>query len=186
MVQSAHATFVHQEHAGLMLLHHANAWLHLQVPHIVNGSMMLGAILMFGIILPIAKTHEGDWYPKMSELSSSKDVRGPYAYQVPSACLAPLLLVLTCSTELQHAAALDLHSTARCASAGCRAHVHKCQLSRTQKPCDGQSSSTAHCKCSQLLLQLWQHAHLVFANRSLAALGYSWARAHTPFSRWGP
>ena len=49
----------------------------------MNGSMMLGAILMFGIILPIAKTHEGDWYPNTSELSSSKDVRGPYAYQVP-------------------------------------------------------------------------------------------------------
>lgn len=48
----------------------------------VNASMMLGAILMFGIILPVANKHNGDWYPPKSTWSNSKDVRGTYAYQV--------------------------------------------------------------------------------------------------------
>ncbi len=37
---------------------------------------------MFGIILPIANQHSGDWYPPKSTWSNSKDVRGTYAYQV--------------------------------------------------------------------------------------------------------
>ncbi|KAL0033062.1 hypothetical protein WJX79_000741 [Trebouxia sp. C0005] len=52
------------------------------VPHAVNASMMLGAIIMFGIILPVANQHSGDWYPPKSTWSNSKDVRGTYAYQV--------------------------------------------------------------------------------------------------------
>ena len=57
------------------------------MPHIVNGSMMLGAILMFGIVLPIAKSHEGVWYPDSSDLSSSKDVRGPYVSPEVQQCI---------------------------------------------------------------------------------------------------
>ncbi len=52
------------------------------MPHIVNASMMLGAIIMFGIILPIANQHAGVWYPPKSTWSNAKDVRGTYAYQV--------------------------------------------------------------------------------------------------------
>lgn len=37
---------------------------------------------MFGIILPVANQHSGDWYPPKSTWSNSKDVRGTYAYQV--------------------------------------------------------------------------------------------------------
>jgi len=44
--------------------------------------MMLGAIIMFGIILPIANQHAGVWYPPKSTWSNAKDVRGTYAYQV--------------------------------------------------------------------------------------------------------
>ena len=44
--------------------------------------MMLGAIIMFGIILPVANQHAGVWYPPKSTWSNSKDVRGTYAYQV--------------------------------------------------------------------------------------------------------
>lgn len=44
--------------------------------------MMLGAIIMFGIILPVANQHAGDWYPPKSTWSNAKDVRGTYAYQV--------------------------------------------------------------------------------------------------------
>ena len=54
----------------------------MQVPHAVNASMMLGAIIMFGIILPVADQHSGVWYPPKSTWSSSKDVKGTYAYQV--------------------------------------------------------------------------------------------------------
>ena len=56
----------------------------------VNASMMLGAIIMFGIILPIANKHNGVWYPPKSTWSNSKDVRGTYAYQVFT-CLAMFL-----------------------------------------------------------------------------------------------
>ncbi len=48
----------------------------------MNASMMLGAIIMFGIILPIANQHAGVWYPPKSTWSNAKDVRGTYAYQV--------------------------------------------------------------------------------------------------------
>lgn len=44
--------------------------------------MMLGAIVVYGIVLPVANKHAGDWYPPSDELTGSKDVRGPYGYQV--------------------------------------------------------------------------------------------------------
>ncbi|DBB04564.1 TPA: hypothetical protein ACH3X1_012644 [Trebouxia sp. C0004] len=48
----------------------------------VGVGMLLGAIIMFGIILPVANQHAGVWYPPKSTWSNSKDVRGTYAYQV--------------------------------------------------------------------------------------------------------
>ena len=83
-----------------------------QVPHIVNGSMMLGAIIMFGIVLPIAKSHAGVWYPPHSELSSSKDVRGPYVSPQTAACSQAVKCLQTdgLAPHLQHALQFEEHS----------------------------------------------------------------------------
>ncbi|KAG0578467.1 hypothetical protein KC19_4G025400 [Ceratodon purpureus] len=48
-------------------------------PHIVNFSVLLGAILSWGLMWPLISNNEGDWYP--AGLKSS-DFRGLYGYKV--------------------------------------------------------------------------------------------------------
>jgi uncharacterized oligopeptide transporter (OPT) family protein len=49
-------------------------------PHIVNVSVLLGAILSWGLMWPLISNHEGDWYPAKL---SGHDFRGLYGYKVP-------------------------------------------------------------------------------------------------------
>lgn len=50
-------------------------------PHIVNVSVLLGAIVSWGLMWPLISNHEGDWYP--AGLGAS-NFRGLYGYKVPS------------------------------------------------------------------------------------------------------
>ncbi|KAL1314606.1 hypothetical protein HN51_041421 [Arachis hypogaea] len=48
-------------------------------PHIVNCSVLLGAIISWGILWPFVSQHAGDWYP--ADLGSN-DFKGLYGYKV--------------------------------------------------------------------------------------------------------
>ncbi|WIA41031.1 hypothetical protein OEZ86_004669 [Tetradesmus obliquus] len=48
-------------------------------PHIVNWSMLLGAILSWGLMWPLMKTREGDWFPAGLD---QHDFRGLFGYKV--------------------------------------------------------------------------------------------------------
>lgn len=48
-------------------------------PHIVNCSVLLGAIISWGFLWPFISQHAGDWYP--ADLGSS-DFKGLYGYKV--------------------------------------------------------------------------------------------------------
>lgn len=48
-------------------------------PHIVNCSVLLGAIISWGFLWPFISTHAGDWYPADLE---SNDFKGLYGYKV--------------------------------------------------------------------------------------------------------
>lgn len=48
-------------------------------PHIVNCSVLLGAIVSWGILWPFISQHAGDWYP--ADLGSN-DFKGLYGYKV--------------------------------------------------------------------------------------------------------
>ncbi|KAJ4814738.1 YELLOW STRIPE like 4 [Rhynchospora pubera] len=48
-------------------------------PHIVNCSVLLGAIISWGILWPYISTKAGDWYPDNLE---SNDFKGLYGYKV--------------------------------------------------------------------------------------------------------
>lgn len=48
-------------------------------PHIVNVSVLLGAIVSWGLMWPLISNHEGDWYPAGLK---STDFRGLYGYKV--------------------------------------------------------------------------------------------------------
>ncbi|XP_073019112.1 probable metal-nicotianamine transporter YSL6 [Primulina eburnea] len=48
-------------------------------PHLVNCSVLLGAIISWGILWPFISQHAGDWYPAGLE---SNDFKGLYGYKV--------------------------------------------------------------------------------------------------------
>ncbi|CAN6472524.1 unnamed protein product [Victoria cruziana] len=48
-------------------------------PHIVNCSVLLGAIISWGILWPYITTHAGDWYP---DGLRNNDFKGLYGYKV--------------------------------------------------------------------------------------------------------
>lgn len=48
-------------------------------PHIVNCSVLLGAIISWGFLWPFISTKAGDWYP---EGLGSNDFKGLYGYKV--------------------------------------------------------------------------------------------------------
>ena len=48
-------------------------------PHIVNCSVLLGAIISWGFLWPFVSQHAGDWYP--ADLGSN-DFKGLYGYKV--------------------------------------------------------------------------------------------------------
>ena len=48
-------------------------------PHIVNCSVMLGAILSWGIMWPYISSKAGDWYP---DGLGTNDFKGLYGYKV--------------------------------------------------------------------------------------------------------
>ncbi|MED6111177.1 putative metal-nicotianamine transporter ysl6 [Stylosanthes scabra] len=48
-------------------------------PHIVNCSVLIGAIISWGILWPFVSKHAGDWYP--ADLGSN-DFKGLYGYKV--------------------------------------------------------------------------------------------------------
>lgn len=48
-------------------------------PHIVNCSVLLGAIISWGFLWPFISQHAGDWYP--ADLGSN-DFKGLYGYKV--------------------------------------------------------------------------------------------------------
>ena len=50
-------------------------------PHIVNISVLLGAIVSWGLMWPLIQNHEGDWYPAGLK---SYDFKGLYGYKVIS------------------------------------------------------------------------------------------------------
>lgn len=48
-------------------------------PHIVNCSVLLGAIISWGFLWPLISQHAGDWYP--ADLGNN-DFKGLYGYKV--------------------------------------------------------------------------------------------------------
>lgn len=48
-------------------------------PHIVNWSMLLGALLSWGFMWPLMARKEGDWYPAGL---GSHDFQGLFGYKV--------------------------------------------------------------------------------------------------------
>lgn len=48
-------------------------------PHIVNVSVLLGAVVAWGLMWPLISNHEGDWYPTGLK---ETDFRGLYSYKV--------------------------------------------------------------------------------------------------------
>uniref|UniRef100_A0A0D6QUV8 Uncharacterized protein n=1 Tax=Araucaria cunninghamii TaxID=56994 RepID=A0A0D6QUV8_ARACU len=48
-------------------------------PHLINISLLLGGIISFGLMWPLIRNNEGDWYPKGLE---STDLKGLYGYKV--------------------------------------------------------------------------------------------------------
>jgi hypothetical protein len=48
-------------------------------PHIVNVSLLLGAILSWGLMWPLIQNHQGDWYP--AGLAET-NFKGLYGYKV--------------------------------------------------------------------------------------------------------
>ena len=74
-------------------------------PHIVNVSMMLGAILSWGILWPYIDGKAGDWFP---DGLKEHDFKGLFGYQVTSS--------LPCPTPLPPSRALH----------GCAANGLKC------------------------------------------------------------
>lgn len=55
-------------------------------PHIVNCSVLLGAIISWGFLWPFISAHAGDWYPSGLE---SNDFKGLYGYKVQRKNLLP-------------------------------------------------------------------------------------------------
>ncbi|CAI9093403.1 OLC1v1028902C1 [Oldenlandia corymbosa var. corymbosa] len=55
-------------------------------PHIVNISMLLGAILSWGIMYPLIRKEKGDWYPENMPESSMRSLNG-YKVFIPIALL---------------------------------------------------------------------------------------------------
>ncbi|KAG6550002.1 hypothetical protein Mapa_008514 [Marchantia paleacea] len=49
-------------------------------PHIVNCSVMLGAVVSWGLLWPLIKRNEGTWYP--AGLNPNQDFRGLFGYKV--------------------------------------------------------------------------------------------------------
>jgi len=60
-------------------------------PHLVNCSVLLGAIISWGFLWPFISEHAGDWYP--ADLGSN-DFKGLYGYKV-------WLRQYTCRTSLR-------------------------------------------------------------------------------------
>jgi hypothetical protein len=48
-------------------------------PHIVNWSMLVGAILSWGVMWPLMERKAGDWYPAGLD---SHDFQGLFGYKV--------------------------------------------------------------------------------------------------------
>jgi hypothetical protein len=48
-------------------------------PHVVNWSMLFGAVLSWGIMWPLMSKMEGDWYPAGLD---SHDFQGLFGYKV--------------------------------------------------------------------------------------------------------
>jgi hypothetical protein len=67
-------------------------------PHIVNWSMLVGALLSWGFMWPLMARKEGDWYPAGLD---SHDFRGLFGYKVgsrfiwsgESVCVQPIRMV---------------------------------------------------------------------------------------------
>lgn len=53
-------------------------------PHVVNWSMLFGAVLSWGIMWPLMSKMEGDWYPAGLD---SHDFQGLFGYKVGAAVL---------------------------------------------------------------------------------------------------
>ena len=68
-------------------------------PHLVNCSVLLGAIISWGFLWPFVSEHAGDWYP--ADLGSN-DFKGLYGYKV-------WLTKYTCRTSLMY-----LHENSAC------------------------------------------------------------------------
>ncbi|KAL2631045.1 hypothetical protein R1flu_015731 [Riccia fluitans] len=49
-------------------------------PHIVNCSVMFGAIISWGLMWPLIRNRQGDWYP--AGLNENQDFRGLFGYKV--------------------------------------------------------------------------------------------------------
>ncbi|CAL9247817.1 unnamed protein product [Arabidopsis halleri] len=45
-------------------------------PHLVNCSVLLGAIISWGFLLPFISQHAGDWYPTDFEANDFKGLNG--------------------------------------------------------------------------------------------------------------
>lgn len=50
------------------------------VSHLVNLSLLLGAVLSYGIMWPLINKLKGDWFPE--NLGSEADMKGLYGYKV--------------------------------------------------------------------------------------------------------
>lgn len=49
-------------------------------PHIVNCSVMFGAVISWGLMWPLIKNKEGDWFP--ADRNENRDFRGLFGYKV--------------------------------------------------------------------------------------------------------
>lgn len=70
-------------------------------PHIVNISVLLGAIVSWGLMWPLIQNHEGDWYPAGLK---SYDFKGLYGYKVISAVSTLNILDINCQWQQYHTA----------------------------------------------------------------------------------
>lgn len=70
-------------------------------PHIVNISVLLGAIVSWGLMWPLIQNHEGDWYPAGLK---SYDFKGLYGYKVISPVSTHNSLDINCQWQQYHTA----------------------------------------------------------------------------------
>jgi uncharacterized oligopeptide transporter (OPT) family protein len=61
-------------------------------PYMVNISLLLGAILSWGILWPIIETKKGDWYSADEKPSSLHGIQGYRVFFLNSSCYSAMVI----------------------------------------------------------------------------------------------